>query len=138
MASVPLEFLFGSRGLQLNEQQDFIACIHSGIRTRDGLFKALRCELRLPSYFGCNWDALSDCLRDLSWINQHRVVLVHAELPQLSEDELSMYLDVLAECVDDWGSSDDIDHQFVVVFPEAASSAVSAIFEQRQLDEKKG
>ena len=35
-----------------------------GIADRTGLFAALASALSLPDYFGANWDALLDCLRD--------------------------------------------------------------------------
>ncbi|HTP26066.1 MAG TPA: barstar family protein, partial [Anaeromyxobacteraceae bacterium] len=56
------------------------------------LMDALQDELRLPDYFGRNWDALWDVLRDLSWIQARRVVLAHLDLPCLAAPELRIYL----------------------------------------------
>ncbi|MFD8755899.1 barstar family protein [Kitasatospora sp. NPDC059577] len=40
------------------------------------LFEQLSVRLRLPAYFGWNWDALSDCLRDLAWLPADHYLLV--------------------------------------------------------------
>ena len=37
----------------------------AGIAGEEELFSALAAELSLPGWFGANWDALLDCLRDL-------------------------------------------------------------------------
>ncbi|HVA48799.1 MAG TPA: barstar family protein [Pirellulales bacterium] len=129
MESVLSELSFDSRPLQLNVGDDLIAHVGSGIRTRAKLFSILRHELRLPDYFGENWDALFDCLRDLSWIKQRRVVILHSELPQLGADDLWVYLDLLSECIKDWKPADD--HPLIVVFPEAARQVVSAMVQQQ-------
>lgn len=36
-----------------------------GIRTETDLFRALAAAMAFPDYFGMNWDAVRDCLRDL-------------------------------------------------------------------------
>jgi hypothetical protein len=70
--------------------------------------------LWFPGYFGFNWNALSDCLRDLSWIPCQKVVLVHEALPGLPREELRIYLRVLSDAVLDW-SNDDA-HELEVIF----------------------
>jgi hypothetical protein len=103
-------------------QEAFVAHIPSGLRNRNALFKALSEELGFPDYFGNNWDALSECLRDLSWIHSHRVAIIHATLPALNKPDLLTYLKVLADCVQDWKPGEE--HQLVVVFPQHCRDAI--------------
>ena len=65
--------------------EDYVARIPPSLNTRERLFDALIHELQLPAYFGENWDALSECLRDLSWIESKRVVILHTDLPPLDK-----------------------------------------------------
>ncbi|MDN3352858.1 barstar family protein [Actinomadura sp. DC4] len=39
----------------------------TGLRDKRTLLDRCAVEFSLPSYFGHNWDALQDCLNDLSW-----------------------------------------------------------------------
>jgi RNAse (barnase) inhibitor barstar len=39
----------------------------AGLDGKAALLDRCAVEFALPSYFGHNWDALQDCLRDLSW-----------------------------------------------------------------------
>ncbi|MGW7293642.1 barstar family protein [Streptomyces xiamenensis] len=39
----------------------------TGVRDRDALLRRCAEDLGFPDYFGHNWDALDDCLRDLVW-----------------------------------------------------------------------
>jgi RNAse (barnase) inhibitor barstar len=94
----------------------FIGTLPKGISDVTELFEALFAILLLPGYFGFNWDALSDCLRDFHWLKEKTIVLVHKELPQLSEGDLWEYLDVLYECITDW--CDDEEHMMAAWFPE--------------------
>lgn len=43
----------------------------------DGVFTQFHEALRLPGYFGWNWNALRDCLTDLHWLDaQHFLVTI--------------------------------------------------------------
>jgi hypothetical protein len=93
----------------------YVASLPTGIASSSALLDALYVALQLPGYFGFNWDALSDCLRDLHWMKQRMVVLRHGDLPALPESELRIYLDVLSEAVTSWGAEEE--HSLVVSFP---------------------
>lgn len=48
----------------------------SGLDGKAALLDRCAVEFAFPSYFGHNWDALQDCLRDLSWAPATRGYLV--------------------------------------------------------------
>lgn len=71
----------------------------SRMRTRDGALKEHAAVLQFPPYFGYNWDALDECLRDLSWLGPGPFALfvLDAHLVLESEDP-----GVLATAVGGW------------------------------------
>lgn len=107
-------------------QDTYVARLPAKISTKKELLQALYEHLRLPGYFGFNWDALADCLRDFHWLGARTVVLVHAELPPLPPEDCRTYLIVLAEAVASW-QSDGGDHNLRVVFPAEAYAEVAAL-----------
>jgi len=44
--------------------------------TKESLLDAVAGVLAFPDYFGRNWDALDECLRDLTWLEASGIVLV--------------------------------------------------------------
>jgi len=46
------------------------------IQGKGGLMAAISDALEFPDYFGGNWDALDECLRDLAWIGAKGYVLL--------------------------------------------------------------
>jgi hypothetical protein len=48
----------------------------AGLGDKRGLLDRCAEEFSLPSYFGHNWDALQDCVKDLSWAPATRGYLV--------------------------------------------------------------
>jgi len=48
----------------------------AGVRGKQELLDAIARELAFPEWFGSNWDALEDCLTDLSWCVASGYVLV--------------------------------------------------------------
>ncbi len=57
------------------------------MRTGQGVFEETARALTLPAYFGWNWNALSECLRDLRWIPAQHYLIVITDSTQLLADE---------------------------------------------------
>ena len=86
------------------------------------LLESLATELAFPAWCGNNWDALLDCLRDLTWISEHTVVIYHQKLPVLGREELKTYISILDIAVGEW--IDRNEHELVVGFPRAAGPLI--------------
>lgn len=70
-------------------------------RGKEKVLGILSERLRFPRYFGQNWDALEECLGDLSWLGETKcVTIVHEGLPfSPAGDQLAIYLAVLRDSV---------------------------------------
>ncbi|POM27765.1 Barstar (barnase inhibitor) [Actinomadura rubteroloni] len=77
-------------------------------RTRAALFTEAARALAFPDYFGRNWDAFADCLRDL---DRSSLTVAHADELLADEDprQLAILLDVLADA-----SADGLTTTFLV------------------------
>lgn len=79
--------------------------------------------LSFPSYFGANWDAFSECIRDLAWLAPSNIVIAHGDLPMAGyPSDQDIYLDVLADAVLDWKG--DAARHFKVTFPTKVMRAL--------------
>jgi RNAse (barnase) inhibitor barstar len=89
------------------------------------LLQILAEGLNFPDYFGWNWDALDECLRDLSWIKSpYDIVLWHRGIPFMpGSDERATYLDILKVTVESWQL--EREHRLTIVFPVSAEGEVS-------------
>ncbi len=101
---------------------EYVTEVPVGITSAEALLNALYDGLQLPGYFGFNWDALSDCLRDLTWIQQETVVLRHMDLPALPVEECRIYLEVLADAAHSWQPGEG--HSLRIEFPGTACAAI--------------
>lgn len=70
------------------------------IDAQEALFERLARALDFPAWFGGNWDALEDCLGDLSWRAGRGHVLVFDGYP--GGDQLGVLLDVLRSSAEYW------------------------------------
>ena len=92
-----------------------------GIRGRNKLIKVLAKSLKFPSTFGGNWDALADCLQDLSWLPERGHVLELAGLSDFSAaapDDLALLLEILDASAAYWRQHDRV---FVVLIDGVAA-----------------
>lgn len=105
----------------------FVAHLPARIQSVPGLMDGLARALQLPDYFGSNWDALDECLRDLWWIEERTVVLWHKSLPDLPRDQLKIYLEVLSDAVEDWRP--DEAHELVALFPPDCRAEIQQVLD---------
>ena len=79
------------------------------IGDKAGLLTALARALEFPVWFGGNWDALQDCLGDLSWTTApgYVVVLEHCQgLATRARGDFKTLLEVLDAAADGWREQD--------------------------------
>ena len=69
---------------------------------KDALMTSFAESLELPRWFGRNWDALEDCLSDLSWSQASGHVLLIEGADALAADERGILLDVLGSAAAHW------------------------------------
>jgi hypothetical protein len=81
---------------------DFARVPLKDARSKDELLAAIARELAFPKWFGGNWDALEDCLTDLSWRAAEGHVLAFEAFQAASADDLGIFVDVLASSADFW------------------------------------
>jgi hypothetical protein len=74
--------------------------------TLDGFFDEIGAALQLPAYFGENWPALDECLKDLSWLRGPAYVLIVTEADSLFRDDefdsLPTLLKLAASAAEAW------------------------------------
>ena len=87
-----------------------------GASTKAALMSRLSETLRLPDWFGENWDALEDCLSEV------RGYLLFYDYQGLSADDLGVLMDVLASAAESWAERGE---SFFAVFvdPQGALDA---------------
>lgn len=72
-----------------------------------GIMRQFARALECSAYFGHNWDALEDCLRDLEWFSRtaYAIVLANSDalLPR-SDRGFQTFARILATAAEDWRS----------------------------------
>lgn len=122
------------------EHEDFVLKVPANIVSKADLLAAFASAGHFPAYFGNNWDALLDFLRDLSWISNRRVLIVHDDLPlNESPEYCRTYLEVLQTAQSDWKMSVKpdviwhpdlhtyVEHELQVYFSPAARSTIESL-----------
>jgi hypothetical protein len=74
----------------------------SGVLDKDALMERIARALEFPRWFGGNWDALEDCLTDLSWSKAGGHVLLLEGAAELPADERGILVDILAAAAAWW------------------------------------
>lgn len=69
---------------------------------KEAILRQLARELAFPSWFGGNWDALEDCLADLSWSTASGHVLLIEGAAAAAADDIGVLQDILASTAAFW------------------------------------
>jgi len=115
-----------------------VAELPAGIKAKEALLDELYRRLSFPDYFGFNWDALVDCIRDLSWLPPGPVVLIHRDLPLAGDvDSQKTYLSILRATIEKRGEVPGgmLFRDLVVVFPADTQEQVAWLLRSVDHDE---
>ncbi|MBI4961664.1 MAG: barstar family protein [Desulfomonile tiedjei] len=75
------------------------------IRSKDQFLEHVAGTLAFPEYFGHNWDALADCLTDMSWYGADGFVILYAAVDPFAEasrEEFGTALEIFKESAEFW------------------------------------
>jgi Barstar (barnase inhibitor) len=92
-------------GLRVQGAGGQLFCLEgAGMTDQESLLQEFAKVLGFPGYFGQNWDALSDLLTDLSWLeaDQSHYILLIDDWHLCAS---SMLLDILQEAVEFWADT---------------------------------
>ncbi|MEV7561317.1 barstar family protein [Streptomyces sp. NPDC089795] len=111
----------------------------------DGVFLQFYDRMKLPDYFGWNWNALLDCLRDLNWLPaEHYVLIIEAADEILPGDAAGQRLlfRTLLRAGRRWYRTrryDDVDLSRLVLVMSCAEASVPNLWEQlRRCEDEEG
>jgi len=92
------EILDATRGSKLHVVRIGLA----GAAGKGDLIGRIAAALAFPAWFGGNWDALEDCLSDLSWASADGYVLLFEGAGDLPLVERGTLVDILASAAASW------------------------------------
>jgi hypothetical protein len=92
------EILAAVRGSALHVARVDVA----GAAGKEELIERIAQALNFPAWFGHNWDALEDCLSDLSWMTAGGYVLLIEGAGGLPLVERGTLIDILASAAASW------------------------------------
>ena len=102
-----------------------ITIIPSSIADKEEILNFYAQELYFPEYFGQNWNALYDCLCDLTWLPQNQIKIIHNNVTLLNDEDQKIYLKLLDDAIISWEGESQ--HQLFVYFPENTKDQILEI-----------
>ncbi len=81
--------------------------------------------LRFPRFFGKNFDAFWDCVRDLD-IGERHVVILHQDVPNIPDEDLAVWVELLRDAALYWREHEE-EHILAVWFPLDAREKIEAM-----------
>lgn len=101
------------------------------MRDRSGVFEQFAALLQFPRYFGGNWNAFSDCIKDLDWLRANGFLLILLDATEVladgDPDEVGLLLTLLDDTAASFANANDFRpavpfHVVLHALPERASA----------------
>ena len=102
-------------------RKDEFHIIVPSVGSKQELFSKLAEMLHFP-YFGYNWDALIELLRDFYWIDTKKIIIEHTDISRLPISDLKTYIEITIIVCKFWEEYENHDVYFLF------SSSVYEIF----------
>jgi RNAse (barnase) inhibitor barstar len=80
-----------------------------GIDSKERFMDLCAGVFNLPDYFGRNWDALEDCLKDMRWIKADGFVILYENFGALAEratEDFEESMEILSDAAEYWSEND--------------------------------
>jgi len=103
-------------------QEVYFVRPHKVINWEHMLLESLYYDLSFPHFTEFEWAAFDEGIKDLSWINEKKIVLFHDKLPNIKLKALRVYLEKLNDAVIHW--TNKTEHDFEVIFMETDRSRI--------------
>jgi RNAse (barnase) inhibitor barstar len=111
-----------------SNQSALMVTIPASIRSKQKLLRTLSQQFQLPAYFGHNWDALEECLRDLSWLPAGNIEVHHQDIPlSPGSQDRQTYLQILQSSAAFWSETGK--RRFECIFPRTTLAEILATHE---------
>ena len=97
------------------DAKDVVARVLRGwkMTTLDGFFGEIGAALQFPAYFGENWAALDECLKDMAWLRGPAYVVIVADAHLLfradATESLATFLKLAESTGHAWAQPADLD-----------------------------
>lgn len=104
-------------GLRSGDNRKFVAVLR-GERMKDmnSFLQEIAAALQFPHYFGNNWNALDECIKDLSWIPANTFVIgisnSESILSQCSAEDRQAFGELIRETCESWSQPYDEDKEW--------------------------
>lgn len=88
----------------------------SAIKTKNQFLRKMQEFFEFPDYVGDGFDALDECMRDLSWFSQENIIIEFYDLERIDNIQLREFIqDCLASYQEYWQNFNDKNVSVLIV-----------------------
>ncbi len=87
----------------VNKGYNVIEIDFKTVKTKSEILDLFSNKLRFPSYFGHNWDAFWDCIKDLEWLKEKNTAVLIKDCNMIKDEQAyNTLIDLLRDATPYW------------------------------------